>query len=1143
MSRLLACAFLLCGLLALPAASSAADDDRPETLLLQHPVISKTHVVFHYAHDLWIVDRNGGTARRLTSDVGRETSARFSPDGRWVAYSAEYQGNADVWVISVDGGMPKRLTWHPGNDYVRDWHPDGTHILFNSARHGAPPVGRLYTVPIEGGFPKALPLPRANHATYGPGAKTIAYTPIGDAFGTWKRYRGGRIPPVWIYDVKTHDVEVVPHVNASDTMPRYLGEDVYFLSDRTEQMNLFRYRPQTKKLEQLTNFGRDGFGIRTMSTGGGVVIYSRGGALYVYDPHGGGNGGGAGATTRLHIHVPTDGLGRRPRWQAAGSAVRSASLAPNGKRAVFEARGEIISVPREHGAPRHLSSSPGVHDRSPAWSPDGKQIAWFSDASGEYELVVRDRKGHKPARAYKLDGAGFYMDPRWSPKGKRLLYGDKANRLAYIELESGKITHIDQDQGSLGMWRPFGVWSPDGKWIAIETKNPHTAYGGISLYHVRTGKVTPLTDGFSSADSPVFSKDGKHLFFRASIDAGPRQFGLDMSAMSASTSKANLYVVVLKKKGKNPMGPRSDEGEDDKKKDAKKKAKKGGEKKDDEEKKGDDEKKDTDDKKDTDEEEGDDEKKEQEKQKDEGDGKNESEDGDKKPAADKKPKKLEASVDVDGIDQRILALPLSGDSYFNLQTTSKGLLFTKGGRAGDLMLFDFKSRKAKKLLSKVSSVSTTANGKFMLVRSGSRWSVYNESGKDKKDLGISSVKVRVEPEREWPQILREAWRIQRDFFYDPNLHGVDWDVAWERWSALLPHVQHRADLNLLIGEMMGELACGHEYVSGGEYTRARGGPSTGLLGADWEPAGEQYRLARIYRGQNWVPSQRAPLTEPGVDASEGDYLVSVNGVPVTTKTNLYEAFVETSGKPTEIVLSAKADGSKPRTSLVTPIGSERTLRRKAWVEANRARVDKLSGGRLAYVYMPNTGGAGKAAFDRDYYSQLDRQGLVLDERYNGGGKVADYVIERLSREVLCYWMNREGWLGRTPFGTLEGPKVMIINERAGSGGDAMPWMFKKLGLGPLVGTRTWGGLVGISGYPPLMDGGRVTAANFGIMDTDGKWVVENVGVAPDVEVIEYPKAIIEGGDPQLEKAVELALEALERQPAKKVPGYTPPAKR
>ena len=446
-------------------------------------------------------------------------------------------------------------------------------------------------------------------------------------------------------------------------------------------------------------------------------------------------------------------------------------------------------------------------------------------------------------------------------------------------------------------------------------------------------------------------------------------------------------------------------------------------------------------------------------------------------------------------------------------------------------------------MSGAGGVVVSGDGKNLLVRTRSGWQLTNEGGKGGKTVNIDAVKVRVDPAEEWPQILRECWRLQRDFFYDPNMHGVDWPKMWERWSAFLPHVRHRSDLNLLMMEMIGELCCGHEYVSGGDQPRAGGGIDTGLLGADLAVENGLHRVKRIYEGQNWNPGTRAPLTEPGVDVNVDDYILAVNGRPLKGSDNLYEAFQETANDPVELTVCASPEGKGKRTTTVVPIGSEGQLRRMAWIEGNRKRVDELSGGRLAYAYMPNTAGAGLASFNRDFYSQLDKEGLVLDERFNGGGKVADHIVDVLSRDVLCYWMNREGWLGRTPFGTMSGPKVMLINERAGSGGDAMPWMFKKLGIGPLVGTRTWGGLVGISGYPALVDGGSVTAASFGIMDTDGTWVVENVGVAPDHEVVMWPKDVVGGGDPQLEKAVQLALEALEKNPPAEKPGYSPPSKR
>ncbi len=1115
---------MLAGLL---LASRATAREADETLLLQQPTVSASHVVFVYAQDLWIVGRDGGIARRLTSDVGDESSPRLSPDGRSVAFSAQYEGNTDVYVISTDGGAPRRLTWHPGSDVVQDWHPDGQRVLFSSSRDSGAPVRKLYTVHKDGGTPEALLVPRVSHASYNRDASKLAYTPYADAFRTWKRYRGGRVAEIWIYDTRTHDVEVVPHVNASDTFPCWIGEDVYYASDRDGQMNLWKFRPGAASPTQITHF--TDFDIRNMSAGGGVLAYEQAGAIHLYDP-------ATNRSTRLNIRVLSDGLASRARWEDVGRSVRSASIAPNGKRAVFEARGEILTAPREHGDIRNITQSPGAHDRDPVWSPDGEKIAWLSDASGEYQLMIRDRLGREDAKAHDLGEGGFFRNLVWSPDGKHILFTDKTNRTAYLTLESGEVTDVVRNQGSLGELRASAVWSPDSHWIAYEYRNPETSYDKIMLYSVADGSTTTVTDAFAFASDPAFSGDGKHLFFSASVDVGPRLFGLDMNTSAVRNSDANLYVAVLKADGENPLAPRSDEAVDDKKKDGDDK-KKGGDNKADDEKEGKDENDNGDDTEneangdeDADGDDGDDVKSDDAKASDE------SEESDEK---DKEP-----SIDVEGIDQRILALPLGSGGYMGLTCTKDKLFFIEfeRGSGSELKSFDFESRKAKTIASGVRSVDVSADGKWLLT-GGSTWTIMDANGGKKKSLDVRNAKIRIDPSEEWPQILREVWRIERDYFYDPNMHGVDWDAMWTRWSAFLPHVAHRDDLNVVIGEMIGELACGHNYVGGGDAPRPNGGVSTGLLGADIEADSGRFRVVRIYDGQNWNPGMRSPLTEPGVDVNEGDYILRVNGRELTTDDNFYEAFADMSGKQVSLTVSKSADGSDERTSIVVPIGSEGGLRRLAWIEDNRRRVDELSDGRLAYIYMPNTGGAGMASFDRDFYSQVDKEGLVLDERFNGGGKVADYVIDVLSRDVISYWMNREQWLARSPFATLDGPKVMIINERAGSGGDWMPWAFQKSGIGKLVGRRTWGGLVGISGYPPLMDGGSVTAASFGVMDADGKWAVENVGASPDYEVTQWPKAVIEGRDPQLEKAVEVALAELEKREAKERPKYYPPTER
>jgi tricorn protease len=1110
--------------LLLAPGAFARNADTAETLLLQQPTISKDHVVFVYARDLWAAPRAGGVARRLTSDDGAESSPKLSPDGKWVAFTGQYEGNSDVYVMPVAGGVPRRLTWHPGSDRVCDWHPDSMRVAFASGREASSPGDRLYLVGIDGGPEQAMPVPKVSHVSFAGSGSQIAYTAIQDAFRTWKRHRGGTMCPVWILDLVTLEIEEIPHERASDTFPCFVGDNVYFASDRDLHMNVWKYSRSTQQLAQVTRF--TDFDVRNMDTDGATVVFEQAGRLHLLDSK-------SDAITTLHITVPNDGMSALPRWEDARGSVRNAAIAPNGKRAVFEARGEIVTLPKEHGDVRNLTQSPGAHERNPTWSPDGKTIAYFSDASGEYELMLRDHLGREAPRSVKIGGgAGFYRNPTWSPDGKKLAFLDKGGRLAYLTVDDLAIHEIARLSGSLGEVGSDYVWSPDSQWIAYTAPNPKTLYTRVMLWEEATRHSTPLTDAFADCASPAFSRDQKHLFFAASIESGKNQFGLNMNAGAYRTGESELYVAVLQADGKNPLFPKSDEGvpsADDKKS-----------------RRGETEGKEGEDGKD---------------KKDEAAAETKAEappaDGDKKDA-DAKPaakKKDLPKIDLAGIEQRILALPLPSANYGDLASTEKALLFLEAGRRGggggfggggggpELKKFDFDSKKAESLLAGVSSFSVSADGESLLVRTSGGWQITNSSGKDAKSLAIDSVKLRVEPALEWPQTLREAWRIQRDYFYDPNMHGIDWPAMWTRWSAFLPHVRHREDLNLLIGEMIGELSCGHQYVSGGETPSGAEGVSVGLLGCDVVVANGLWQIKTIYRGQNWNPQLRSPLAEPGVVANPGDYIVKVNGVPLTASDNFFRAFENTANQQVELELSANAEGSGARTVKVVPIGSESSLRRMAWVEGNRKRVTELSDGRLAYVYMPDTGNSGEAAFDRDFYSQLDKDGLILDERYNGGGKVADYVIDILSRDVRCYWMNREAWLGRTPFAMIDGPKVMIVNYRAGSGGDWMPWAFQRAKLGPLVGTRTWGGLVGISGYPPLMDGGSVTAASFGVMDENGEWAVENEGVTPDHLVVEYPKDLEAGRDPQLEKAVELALADLAAREKKPLPTYKPPKKR
>lgn len=1084
-----------------------------ETLLLQQPTISAEHVVFVYADDLWIGSRSGGEARRLTSSPGLETQPRLSPDGQWVAFSGQYEGNTDVYIISILGGSPRRMTWHPGMDVVNDWHPTGSSILFTSSRESNTPTAKLFTVPVAGGPATALAIPRASRGGFDSTGKRIAFTPYWDAFRTWKRYRGGRVNRVWLFDRESQACEEIPHAKANDTWPVWIGDRVYFASDRDGTMNLWQFDPGSKAPTQVTRF--DGFDIRNLTAGAGTIVFERAGAIHVFDP-------ASGNVQRLRFRLLTDGLARTPRWEKVEGMVRSAALAPNGKRVAFEARGEIVTLPREHGDPRDVTRSPGAHDRSPVWSPDGKTLAWFSDQGEtfqdrEYRLWTAPADGTGEAKSFDLGGGGFYYWPRFSPDGKHVLFQDKANRLAFVTLESSVITEVYRSQGSLGVVFVDAAWSADSKWIAFEERNERTLYDQLALFRLTDGTITTITDGFGEAGNPAFSDDGKHLFFTASVNVGPQLFGLNMNSSASRDFESGIYAVVLQKDAPNPLAPKNDLASDD------------------EESSEEDADGDADGSKSS--------------KSDTGDDDSESSKGDPDEEVSKKSKTAKSdlpAIDLDGIDQRILALPIDSGNYGGLHTAGDKLLFVDysgEGRGGALHAFDFDSREAKSLRSGVGSIEVSRDGKSLLLRLGRKFVVTNAEAKEDKSLPIDSHRVYVVPEEEWAQILHEAWRIHRDYFYDSNMHGIDWPKMWQRWSAFLPHVQHRSELGLITRELSGELACGHNYERGGDFPDRPTDIGVGLLGADYEVVGDRYRIRRIYRGQNWNRRLRAPLTEPGIDVREGDFLLRVNGREVSAEMSLYSYFQGLAGRRVSIEVSGDSDGSEPRRALVTPVGSEFQLRRLSWVEANRKRVDELSGGRLAYIYMPNTAGAGQAAFDRDYYSQLHKKGLIIDERFNGGGQVADYVVNVLSRDVLSYWMNRERWVGRSPFETMPGPKVMVINESAGSGGDWMPWAFREMKLGPLVGTRTWGGLVGISGYPTLVDGGSVTSASFGVMDRDGKWIVENVGVAPDHEVFQWPTEVIAGRDPQLEKAVELAIAALKQAPAERVPTYSPPIPR
>jgi len=1051
-----------------------------DTRLLSQPAISKSHIAFVYAGDLWIAGLDGKNVRRLTTVQGVSNPA-FSPDGALIAFTAQYEGNADVYTVPVTGGVPTRLTWHPGRDAVQGFTPDGSAVLFTSGRVSF--TGRylqLFTVPVKGGMPTGLEIPNANEAAYSGDGKRLAYNPLYEAFTQWKHYRGGTTSTIWIYQFGDHSVAKVPQPQGrcNDVDPMWMGDTVYFRSDRDGEFNLFSFDTRSKGIKQLTS--HDDFPVLAASAGGGKIIYEQAGYLHVYDP-------ATGQRAKLTIGVSADLVDLRPRFAKAARYVRAASLSPSAARVVLEYRGEIVTLPAEKGDPRNLTNTPGVHERSPIWSPDGKSIAYFSDASGEYQLVVESQDGKGQPRSYKLTGSGFYERPAWSPDSKKIAFTDNSWSVYWIDLDTGVSKAIASEK--VGPSRTLApVWAPDSKWVAY-TLGGLNYIQTVFVYSIEQDKSFAITDGLSDVSDPVFDQSGKYLYFFASTDAGPVKDWFAMSNADMRITKA-IYLAVLRKDLPSPLVKESDE-EKGAAKDAKAKEA----------------------------------------------GVSTPGQADKPKEAGQKPAES-VVIDFDGLYNRILALPLPVSDYAELETGEAGQIYylrTADGRRA-LHHYDLNARKDDTLLPDVIGYTLSADGKKLMYRSGTTWAIGPAKGKIEPmqgRLAIDTIEVKVDPVAEWTQIFNEAWRINRDYFYATNMHGADWPVMRKKYAVFLPDLATRDDLNRVIQWMCSELGVGHHRVGGGDY---RAEPTTvpgGLLGADYVIENGRYRVKKVYGGLNWNPELRSPLTEPGVDVRAGEYLLGVGGQDLKPPTNLYSLFENTAGKIVELTVGPSPDGTGSRTVSVVPIASESALRNRDWVEGNLKKVNDATGGRVAYVYVPNTSTLGHVYFKRYFYPQANKDAIIVDERFNGGGSIADYYIDLLRRPFISYWNMRYGEDLKTPTGSIQGPKVMIIDETAGSGGDLLPWMWRKFNMGPLVGKRTWGGLVGTLGFPILMDGGSVTAPNLAIWTPEGGWVVENEGVPPDIEVEQTPADVIAGRDPQLEKAIQVVMDELKKHPPAK----------
>ncbi len=1098
--------------LSLSAVVAHAAEDAA-TLMLRSPTVSARQLAFAYAQNIWVVPRAGGEAKRVSSFQGQASNPRFSPDGKRIAFSSEYAGNLDVYVVDANGGEPKRLTWHPGADLVQGWTADGLGVVFTSGRASdAPaPAPRFWAVSVVGGYENPLVLPRAYQGRISPDGARFAYR-LNNSWDEERRnYRGGQNRPVWITDAKTLET-VTPEWNGSKDMdPAWLGNRVVFISDRDGVANVWSCDAAGKDLKQLTHF--TDLDVKSLDAGEGVVVFEQAGQIHELDA----------ATGKEHV-VPITVRGdfpwMMPHWDDVGGRLTNLALSPTGKRVLAEARGEIFTIPAEKGDVRNLTNSSASAERDPAWSPDGKSIAYWSDASGEYQLVIEAQDGISKPRTLAVPNPGHAYNVSWSPDSKKILYMDTNLRVWVADVASGKAKQVGRDPWMVPQRTVFPVWSPDSRWVAY-SGHLNSLYRAVYVADAETGESHMITDGLADALYPAFDASGKYLWFFASTDYGLRSQWLDMSGYDHEEN-FGLYVAVLKKGDPTPFSPESDEDggiSSEKPAAASAEGAKG------------------------------------------------------KPAA-AAPAKTGGDapanltrIDFDGIASRIVSVPgVPERQYSALKAGAAGTVYyletaagAPPGSGATLQRYKLADRKSAVFASDVADYAVSADGKKLVWRAPGPPTAPGapparpvapalflvDADKAPPAAGTGklaySLRMLVDPVQEFAQIFNEGWRNQRDYLYVPNMHGSDWPKMRQVYGRFLPYVRHRADLNYLLDMMGAEIAIGHSYVRGGDMPDVPSSPC-GLLGADLGIENYTYRIKRIYDNESWNPELKAPLAAPGLAVAVGDYIVAINGQELRGEDNIYRLLDGTANKQTVLSINSKPslDGAHPVT--VVPVANEQSLRTRAWVETNRRKVDQLSGGKLGYVHLPNTGQPGYTSFNRYYFSQQDRQGMIVDERYNGGGSAADYMIEVMARTFDGYFNNVAG--DRVPFTSpaagIWGPKVMIVNEMAGSGGDYLPYMFKARKLGTIVGKRTWGGLVHTADTPPFIDGGSMIAPRGGYFAADGHWAVENEGVAPDIDVENWPKDVVAGHDAQLERAVEVALKQLAEKPVERRMSEPPP---
>lgn len=1019
--------------------------------------ISKTQIAFSYAGEIWLVERQGGAAKRLVNQPGKKSRPTFSPDGSMLAFALESGGDIQTFVIPMNGGSARQLTWHPKDTVPLGWSPDGKQILLRSWRL-SDNFTRLYTIPVQGGFETELPLPAGYGGAFSPDGKRLAYMPVRMATTTWRNYRGGQTSPLWIATLADSSVEMLPNDGSNNRNPHWIGDKVYFVSDRTFTANFFSFDTKTKKIEQLTKFEK--YDIGASAADEDAIVFVQDGRLHLLDLL-------TKQTRVVPITVTADDAETKPRKVNAASVTHNFNLSPNGAHALFTARGEVLTVSTDKGEVRNWTNSSSSAERNAAWSPDGNWLAYFSDESGEYQLHLRSVNGEGGTRKLAIEAnPSFYGEPFWSPDSKKLAFFDKRSNCWYVNVETGQATRVNNsihpEPETL-----LAAWSADSQWLAYE-KNQPNRLKAIFLYSLATGKSVQVTSSLQHAEAPAFDANGKYLYFLQSMNAGMRRaFGMTMFTFRTLVTKS-VSVAVLSKDGVSPLAPNAAQNNAN-------------------------------------------------------------------------------SIDPDGIGQRIVNLPLPARDYAGLAAGKPGVLFVQeASSTGPPILhkLDLSTRRPERFIEGVGGFVISADGSKLLYSARGSLALVSTEVPPKPGEGrldLSGLQVQINPRAEWRQIYNEAWRLMRDYFYDAQHHGQNLKALQEHYAAYLPNLVRREDLNTVMQEMFSHITVSHLNVGGGDMPRVGTPSNTGLLGADYEVQQGRYRITRVLQGDNSRELLTAPLAQPGVHVKAGDFLLAVDGQEIKAEENLYRYFVGKAGRPTQINIGSTATGENARTYTVVPLPGENTLRTLDWMEENRRKVAELSGGKLAYLYLPDTGRTGYDLFNRDFYAQLDKQGVIIDERYNSGGAPADYFIDLLKRAPLSSYAFREGQDMPFPVATIPGPRVMIINEDAGSGGDTLPWMFRASALGTLVGKRTWGG--GIGGYinlPSFVDGGGMSAPNRGFFNPKrGTWDIENHGVAPDIEVEQLPAAIRAGHDPQLEKAVQIALDELKKSvPAKpKRPAY------